>query len=577
MDKKQSAHLLTAAGLLFLLVGSHVVSAAQQPHIVFILADDLGWYDVGYHKSEIKTPNLDRLSAGGVRLENYYVQPLCTPSRNQLMTGRYQIHTGMQHQIIWPCQPYCVPLGEKLLPQLMKEAGYATHMVGKWHLGMYKKDCLPTRRGFDTYFGYLTGSEDYYTHVRCYEISTLNLTRCALDLRDGEEVATGYKGFYSTELLSQRATSIIEKHDPSKVWGTGGPVHSINAFVLQELLTHSSHMSKSHSLFQPLFLYTALQAVHAPLEVPERYEAPYSFIKDQSRRRYAGMVSAMDEAVGNITLALQETGLWNNTILIFSTDNGGQTIYGGSNWPLRGRKWSLWEGGIRAVGFVTSPLLKKPGTVSHELIHITDWLPTLVGLAGGSTNGTKPLDGFNVWNTIRQAGLPGCFHRSGDTQLRVFLGKGFASPRLELLHNIDPLYVDIAPCPGRERQLTLAQVVSGGSQAKSDFNVSIHAAIRSSNWKLLTGYPGCDIWFPRPGQNSSEWSRFRADEPKSVKLFDIEKDPEERNEVSALFPAVVDYLLSRLHQYQNSAAPINFPNDDPKCDPGPTGAWGPWA
>lgn len=502
--------------------GFAAVLAAPQPHIVFVLADDFGWYDVGYHNSEIKTPNLDKLSASGVRLENYYVQPLCTPSRNQLMTGRYQIHTGMQHQIIWPCQPYCVPLNETLLPQLMKKAGYSTHMVGKWHLGMYKEDCLPTRRGFDTYFGYLTGSEDYYSHVRCVPISTLNLTRCALDLREGEEVATAYKGAYSTELFSQRAIRIIEKHTSNK----------------------------------PLFMYVALQAVHAPLQVPQRYLTPYSFIKDQNRRRYAGMVSALDEAVGNITLALKQSGLWENTVLVFSTDNGGQTLSGGSNWPLRGRKWSLWEGGVRGVGFVAGPLIMRPGTVSRELIHISDWLPTLVALAGGSTNPTKPLDGFNVWNTI---------------------SKGLASPRLELLHNIDPLYNDIAPCPGRKNKLTLAQMDSGNSRAFSGFNVSIHAAIRFSNWKLLTGYPGCDIWFPRPDSNSCTSSFPEVGPLKPVMLFDIEEDPEERNEVSAKFPAVVDFLLSRLNIYQKTALPVNFPSDDPKCDPGPDGAWGPWA
>ncbi|XP_015244523.1 PREDICTED: arylsulfatase B [Cyprinodon variegatus] len=515
-----AASWILAAGLLSSL--SAVVPAAQPPHIVFILADDFGWYDVGYHSSEIRTPNLDKLSARGVRLENYYVQPVCTPSRNQLMTGRYQIHTGMQHQIIWPCQPYCVPLDEKLLPQFLKEAGYDTHMVGKWHLGMYKKDCLPTRRGFDTYFGYLTGSEDYFSHERCYHIDGLNLTRCALDLRDGEEVATAYKGAYSTELFSQRAVSVINKHNSSK----------------------------------PLFLYVALQAVHSPLQVPERYLTPYSFIEDRQRRLYAGMVSAMDEAVGNISLALQQEGLWENTVLVFSTDNGGQTVSGGSNWPLRGRKLSLWEGGVRGVGFVTGPLLEKPGTTNHELIHISDWLPTFVGLAGGSTKGTKPLDGFDVWKTI---------------------SKGFASPRLELLHNIDPLYSDLVPCPGRQSPLTLARGSPEKWRANSSFNVSIHAAIRSSNWKLLTGYPGCQVWFPRPGHNSSDSELSKEDPLKPVMLFDVEKDPEERNEVSAHFPDVVEYLLNRLEEHQKTALPINYPKDDPRCDPGPTGAWGPWA
>ena len=391
---------------------------------MFVLADDYGFNDVGYHNPRIKTPNLDSLAANGVRLENYYVQPICTPTRSQLFSGRYQIHTGLQHGIIWPSQPNAVPMNDTIIANKLKESGYSTHMVGKWHIGFYKREFIPTQRGFDSFFGYLTGSEDYYSHINklgfpSKEYQNLN----GFDLRRNEEVANDTVGKYSTFLFTDEAVRII-----------------------------SSHKADS-----PLFLFVAYQAVHSPLEVPEQYTEQYKDIKNAARRTYAGMVSCMDEGIGNITKALQKHGLWEETVLFFSTDNGGQIHAGGNNWPLRGWKGSLWEGGMRGVGLVYSKLVKRPGQISSEMIHVTDWFPTIVHLAGGSVDGLS-LDGYNVWETI---------------------SNGTPSPRKEILHNVDPI------------------------DAYWSFHIEPYkhcrqAAIRVGDWKLLTGCPGNGSWIPPP-------------------------------------------------------------------------------
>ncbi|KAI3374648.1 hypothetical protein L3Q82_021220, partial [Scortum barcoo] len=360
----------------------------NQPHIIFILIDDQGFNDIGYHNPTIKTPTLDKLAAEGVTLENYYVQPICTPSRSQLMTGRYQIHTGLQHSIIRPSQPSCLPSHMDTLPERLHEAGYTTHMVGKWHLGFYRKACLPTRKGFDSFFGSLTGSVDYYSYGSCDGPGV-----CGYDLHDDEGVAWGQEGKYSTTLFTQRARKILETHDPTD---------------------------------RPLFLLLSLQlSLWWQFTLLCRLQSPTSTRTATwptwlARRKFAhAMVSTVDEAVRNVTYALRKYGYYRNSVIIYSTDNGAQPFTGGSNWPLRGRKGTYWEGGVRGVAFVHSPLLKRRRRVSKALLHITDWFPTLVGLAGGNISKSWGLDGFDVWPTISE---------------------GQESPRQEILHNIDPLH-----------------------------------------------------------------------------------------------------------------------------------------
>ncbi|OCT86357.1 arylsulfatase I [Xenopus laevis] len=482
---------------------------SRPPHIIFILTDDQGFHDVGYHGSDIRTPTLDRLAAEGVKLENYYIQPICTPSRSQLITGRYQIHTGLQHSIIRPRQPNCLPLHQVTLPQKMQEAGYSTHMVGKWHLGFYKKECLPTRRGFDTFLGSLTGNVDYYSYDNCDGPGV-----CGFDLHEGENVAWDQAGKYSTLLYAQRVNQILASHNPQ----------------------------------QPIFIYVAFQAVHTPLQSPREYIYPYRGMGNVARRKYAAMVTCMDAAVKNITKALKKYGYYANSVIVFSSDNGGQTFSGGSNWPLRGRKGTYWEGGVRGLGFVHSPLIKKKRRTSRALMHITDWYPTLVKLAGGNISNTEGLDGYDVWGAISE---------------------GKESPRTEVLHNIDPLY----------------NLAKSGSieEGQGIWNTAVQASIRVKDFKLLTGDPGYSDWIPPqtltnfPG---SWWNLERHTDGtrKSLWLFNITADPFERHELSSSKPEVVKELLVRLAHYNRTAIPVRYPAEDPRGNPELNGgAWGPWA
>ncbi|XP_054266980.1 arylsulfatase B-like [Macrosteles quadrilineatus] len=391
LNSGRRQRLLRMMGLI-LICSTWCTSAetATRPHIIIFMADDMGWNDVSFHGSDqILTPNIDRLAYDGVILHHHYAQPLCTPSRAAFLTGRYPLHTGMQHGVILEPEPWGLPLDYKLLPQHLNTLGYTSHAVGKWHLGYFQKQYTPTYRGFSSHYGFYNGYQDYYKHT--VQASFTNFE--GYDMRFNDTVTWEGVGRYSTDLYTERAADIITQHNTSR----------------------------------PLFLYLAHLAPHAgnydePLQAPADHVDRHKHIADRERRVYAGMVSKLDESVGKVVGALSAAGMLQDSILVFLSDNGAATnglhVNHGSNWPLKGEKGTLWEGGIRTVSFVWSPLIKDNQRVYNNLFHISDWLPTLYSAAGGDVADLGEIDGADHW-------------------LGLMSGTRLPLPRHEILHNAD--------------------------------------------------------------------------------------------------------------------------------------------
>jgi arylsulfatase A-like enzyme len=362
-----------------------VAPPTAKPNIIHIVADDLGWKDVGFNGcADIKTPNLDALAAGGAKFTQFYVQPMCTPTRACLMTGRYPFRYGLQTAVIPSVSAYGLDTSEWLLPQALKEAGYKTAIVGKWHLGHSDKKYWPRQRGFDYQYGAMIGELDYFTHD---EHGVLDW------FRDNQPVK---EEGYTTTLLGKDAARLIEQHDASV----------------------------------PLYMYLTFNAPHTPYQAPQEYIDRYTHIEDPTRRTYAGMVACLDDEIGRVVGALEKKGLRKNTLILFHSDNGGtrNAMFAGvmadvskikipcDNGPYREGKGTLYEGATRVCAFANWPGHVKPGTVSG-LIHAVDVYPTITALAGASTTKCKPLDGYNVWETI---------------------ASNKASPRDEIVYNVEP-------------------------------------------------------------------------------------------------------------------------------------------
>ncbi len=330
-------------------------SPASRPNIVYILADDLGYADCGFNGgTQIKTPNLDKLAGEGTVLESFYVQPVCSPTRAALMTGRYPIRHGLQVGVIRPNAEFGLPLEERMLSVALQEVGYTTAITGKWHLGSFDPQYWPHSRGFDHSHGHLFGALDYFTHIRNQKLDWY---------RNGEQLD---QPGYTTQLVGEEAVKFVKEQSGEK----------------------------------PFFLYVPFNAVHTPLQVPDHYREPYMDLPEQ-RSKLAGMLAAMDESVGKIVDAVEEQGLRDSTLFIFSSDNGGfRPRRVTDNGPLRAGKGTLYEGGVRVAAFATWDGHIAAGERNDEPVHIVDWFPTLLTLAGGSLEQPKKLDGLDIWPTL---------------------------------------------------------------------------------------------------------------------------------------------------------------------------------
>ncbi|XP_013174990.1 PREDICTED: arylsulfatase I [Papilio xuthus] len=514
--------------VLCLLALATLCRATSRPHIILIIADDLGWNDVAFHGSnQIPTPNIDALAWSGLVLNNYYVTPICTPSRAALMTGKYPIHTGMQHGVIYGTEPRGLPLSEKLLPEHLRELGYRTHLVGKWHLGSYKRDYLPLNRGFDTHLGFWTGRIDMYDHT------SFEFGSWGFDFRRGFEVAHDLFGQYATDVYTKEAVRLINAHNAST----------------------------------PLFLTVAHSAVHSGnpgefLRAPDAIIDNFAHIRPFQRQKFAAMVSKLDESVGKVVQTLQQRSMLEHSIILFTTDNGGAAAgfndNAASNYPLRGVKNTLWEGGVRGAGVLWSPRLHVTPRVARQRLHLVDWLPTLLAAAGANYS-CDSIDGMSQWEAL-----------SGD----------LPSPRSAVLHNIDDIY---------------------GS-----------AAITVDQWKLHKGtnYNGAwDEWYGPSGEGEGgEYSPGRVRDSDAGRalhqlgllpadhtilalreeatlrcntsvtpipcrplaapcLFNIEADPCEKRNLADLEPVMLRRMMVELELVNRTALPAQVRAREPRADP----------
>jgi arylsulfatase I/J len=488
---------------------------STKPHIMFIMIDDLGWANVGYHKPcqglGTVTPTLDDLAAKGIKLDRHYTYTVCSPTRSALLTGRNPIHVNpllvqFHHNENNTVSGYSgVPLGMTMISSRLKEeAKYRTYHTGKWDVGWATNQHLPIKRGFEKSFGYLHHANDQWSFLD-------EEVPCARDL---------WRDYTPAAEKNARYCSQTNQLDGCKFE---------DELFVEDVLQNLD----AHNPTEPMFYYYAPHSVHTPLQVPQEYYDKYWYILNKDRRYYTAMLNYMDNNINRVITKLQEKGMWSNTVLVISSDNGGP-VYGGgggihpgaaNNYPLKGGKTSNWEGGIRVNAIVSGGYVPEyvRGTTSTDLIAIEDWYATFCDLAGikdpadaaAAAAGLPPIDSFNIWP--------------------VLMGRKDLPSRIE---------IPLGFCPPFDNYFYVQGV--------------IRCTSKDNCLKLLIGEVGQSFWqgqtYPNDTSNYLEQDQMVTHCGSRGCLFDIIADPNEHVDLSSDCNRQNErfFLLDRVTYYQST-------------------------
>ncbi|MEX1024503.1 MAG: sulfatase-like hydrolase/transferase [Planctomycetota bacterium] len=355
-----------------LLVATLVACAADEaerpPNVVLLIADDLGYGDVGFTGGDLPTPEIDRLASDGIALDRFYCQPKCTPTRAGLLTGRHPIRFGMQHGVVTPWEEHGLPTTERTLAEAFGEAGYQHRaLFGKWHLGHHEADHHPFAHGFTEFVGHMNGRIDYFAHTRLEGPGG----EPSLDWMRGRELEAR-PGRYATELVAEEAIAFLRRRSADD---------------------------------QPFLLVVPFLAPHWPNQAPPDYVERFRHLPEP-RRTFAAKVASLDSAIGRIRRELDDRGLGRDTLVMFLSDNGADATKGGSNVPLAGGKHTPLEGGVRCAAALRLPDRLPAGVRRASFATYLDVFPTLAHFAGLEAGEVDGHDRWDQWATGAHSQVP---------------------------------------------------------------------------------------------------------------------------------------------------------------------------